>query len=113
MGDGERDWERRTENGGRGTGDGEFGAKRRYGASMVGSPASDKRFVPLPSFPVPRSPFPVPRSPFPVPRSPFPVPRSPFPVPRSPFPDMAKAYDAAYYQRWYRNPRTRVTSDRV
>ena len=26
---------------------------------------------------------------------------------------MAKAYDAAYYQRWYRNPRTRVTSDRV
>jgi predicted permease len=26
---------------------------------------------------------------------------------------MPKAYDAAYYQRWYRDARTRVTSDRV
>jgi SAM-dependent methyltransferase len=26
---------------------------------------------------------------------------------------MPKQYDAAYYQRWYRNPNTRVTSDRV
>src|SRR5579871_2634532 len=26
---------------------------------------------------------------------------------------MPKQYDAAYYQRWYRNPHTRVTSDRV
>jgi len=25
---------------------------------------------------------------------------------------MPKQYDAAYYQRWYRNPHTRVTSDR-
>src|SRR3954470_10434200 len=24
-----------------------------------------------------------------------------------------KEYDAAYFERWYRNPRTRVTSDRV
>jgi SAM-dependent methyltransferase len=26
---------------------------------------------------------------------------------------MSKQYDSAYYQRWYRDPRTRVTSDRA
>lgn len=26
---------------------------------------------------------------------------------------MAKSYDSAYFNRWYRDPRTRVTSDRV
>src|SRR5690348_2616397 len=39
--------------------------------------------------------------------------RTPRPAPRIPRPAMAKSYDSAYFHRWYRDPRTRVTSERV
>src|SRR5690349_8113847 len=39
--------------------------------------------------------------------------RTPRPAPRIPRPAMAKSYDSAYFHRWYRDPRTRVTSDRA